>query len=75
MCFSDKVRMARKERGLLMEELASRMGVSVGAISQWEAGNRTPLFANLLRLAEVLDKPISFFLDGEDNPPEPIIED
>ncbi len=46
---------ARRERaGLSMNVLAHRVGVTVGAVSRWESGNRVPTMGSLLLLAEAL---------------------
>lgn len=51
-----RIAYARKTRGLTMDQLADKVGVSKSAISQWEHGKIENLSAaNLLKLAEVLE--------------------
>lgn len=51
-----RIHAARISRGLTQDQLAKRVGVSKGAISQWEANTIEKLTApNLLKLAAVLE--------------------
>jgi transcriptional regulator with XRE-family HTH domain len=62
-----RVRWAREERGLTQAELGQRVGELLGkawfpqAVSEAERGRRQFTAEELLALAYVLDKPISFF--------------
>jgi transcriptional regulator with XRE-family HTH domain len=49
----------RLKLGLVQEELASRVGVSQGQVSQWERGKKAPPYGELAKLAEVLDVPLA----------------
>ena len=42
MTFGEKVRAARKERGLSQKELAARTGIAVRTIINYESGSRMP---------------------------------
>ncbi len=56
MTFGEKVRAARKERGLPQKELAARTGIAVRTIINYESGSRMPKSKDsYVRLAEVLD--------------------
>lgn len=44
----------RMNLGLTQLEVASQIGVSQGAISFWETGQRTPTLAKFAELADVL---------------------
>ena len=63
-----RVRRIRKELGLTLAEVSEATGVSISAISKIENDQVSPTFANLMRLAEGLDIPLSRLvsLDGED---------
>lgn len=50
-----KIRELRKARGMSQRQLANEVGVSPGAVAQWELGATTPTTANLVALASVLD--------------------
>ena len=61
----ERLRAARKEMGLTQTELAERLGISFVGVSQWESGKRNPKKETLVRLAAILDVPVSYFLDTE----------
>lgn len=43
----------RKKRGMTLEHVGERLGVSHAAVSRWEAGSRRPTIENLVNLAQV----------------------
>ena len=45
--FSDRLRNTRIQRGLMAIEVAERVGVSVSALYEWEAGRGLPKYKNL----------------------------
>ena len=55
MTFSDKVKLARNERGLNQEQLADLMGVSRRSVVSWETTGTKPRGGRLRKLAEVLE--------------------
>lgn len=57
-----RVRAARKAAKLNGQELAARIGMSQSYISEIERGNRNPSLPTLLRIAKVLNCPVSYFL-------------
>ncbi len=57
-----RVRAARKAAKLNGQELAAKIGMSQSYISEIERGNRNPSLPTLLRIAQVLDCPASYFL-------------
>lgn len=61
----ERLRAARKEMGLTQTELAERLGISFVGVSQWESGKRNPKKETLVRLAAILDVPVSYFLGTE----------
>lgn len=54
--FKDRLRQARKARGLTLEGLAGRMvpPVTRGTVSHWESGRTKPKRDNMIQLARVL---------------------
>ena len=58
-----KIQMAREEAGLSQEELASRLGYTQAALSNYELGKRRLYLANIEQIAKELNKPLSYFLD------------
>ncbi|MDO5033706.1 MAG: helix-turn-helix transcriptional regulator [Eubacteriales bacterium] len=64
-----RIKAYRKQLGLTQENLAEKMGVSVGAVSKWEAETNCPELPLLLRLAQTfqvsLDALTGFALDNQ----------
>jgi transcriptional regulator with XRE-family HTH domain len=50
----DSIRQARLAAGLTQQMLAERLGITQGAISQWEKGTARPSISVLKPLASVL---------------------
>jgi transcriptional regulator with XRE-family HTH domain len=61
--FGTALRELRKLRNLTQEELSSRIGRSVDAVSQWERGINSPSFETLMLLAAALDVPAKTFFE------------
>lgn len=61
----DRIRARRKELRLTQKDLASRVGVSHVAISQWEKDETAPRGDNLLRLSEALGCAPSYLHNGD----------
>ena len=59
-----KIQEARQELGLTQQELASRLGCTQAALSNYELGKRRIDFASLEQIANVLGKPLSYFLES-----------
>jgi len=56
-----RIREAREERGLSQKRLAERIGRRQATISDMENGRMQPDATTLVVLAEVLEKPVTFF--------------
>jgi len=54
----------RLEKRISQCELAEKMGVSQSTVGMWECGKNKPKYANLEKIASILDVPISDLLDG-----------
>lgn len=50
-----RLKALREQKGMTQRELGDRVGVTLQAVSQWEAGIKRPSVANLERLADVLE--------------------
>jgi phage repressor protein C with HTH and peptisase S24 domain len=48
------IRTARKRKGLVMQAIATHLGVDVAAVGNWETGKNLPSTENLLKTAEFL---------------------
>jgi len=53
MKLQDIIRAARKAAGMRQRDLADRLGVTHGAISQWESGITIPPIAHRIDMAEI----------------------
>lgn len=64
---NEAIRKYRKAKGLSQEELAVRLHVVRQTVSKWEKGLSVPDADVLIRMAEVLDVPVSKILSAEDS--------
>lgn len=60
-----KITMARKMLGISQTDLAKKLCLSRQTLSYWENGTAIPRIKQLEKLASVLKKDISYFLDDE----------
>jgi transcriptional regulator with XRE-family HTH domain len=70
-----RIAAARQELGWSTEELARRLQTSGATMSRWQSGKQRLSFDDLERLAQLLGKPIQFFLpdwyvDPDSIPPD-----
>lgn len=63
------IRALRKSRGLKLNEVALKIGRSVGFVSQLERGLSDPSLSDLRKLATALDVPIGFFFSHQTDHP------
>lgn len=67
-----RIAQARKEAGMNQDELAELVDVSRRSLQGYEAGEVIP-YKHFRTLAEVLNRPVGWFLHGEpDEPPSPL---
>lgn len=67
MNFADKMKQLRKENGNITQaQLAKKLDLSPSAVSAWERGANKPLMDVIVKMSEMFDKPITYFLDVED---------
>lgn len=64
--FPERLRYARRLRGMEQAQLAVKAGLPAASISHFEKGNRKPSFDNLRRLARALDATTDFLLGTSD---------
>ena len=67
---AENIRSCRKNLGLTQEQLAERLGITLGTVSKWERGSSEPDLGYLMDLAELfhvsVDALIGFSLRGTD---------
>lgn len=61
-----RIQEAREEAGLSQEELASRLGITQSALSNYELGKRRLHLSNLQKIAGALNRPLNCFLGLEE---------
>ena len=59
----EKIQKAREESGLTQAALASRLGCTQSALSNYELGKRRPHLDLLNEIAQVLNKPLDYFME------------
>ena len=69
----ERIRAARRKRGLSQADLAQRLGVSQPAVANWESGAHDPRHIILGKLAETLDVSRTWLSEGDarTTPPGP----
>ncbi len=66
---SERVREARKMRGLTIEDISSRTGIDVATLKRIESGEAVPPLGQLVRLGKALDMKMGYFISpGVDKP-------
>ncbi len=60
-----QIRSLRHARGLTLETVAERSGVSIGALSQVERGKGNPAFFTVVKIAHALEVPLTQLLQVE----------
>ncbi|MDS1004989.1 helix-turn-helix transcriptional regulator [Clostridium sporogenes] len=64
----DRIKQERLARNLNQPELAKKLNVAKGTVSNWENGNRTPDSEMLSKLATFFDVTIDYLLGRTDYP-------
>jgi transcriptional regulator with XRE-family HTH domain len=75
MTLGDKIRYARKSRGLSQGQLAEKMCVSRSAIAKWETGKGMPDIENLKMLSRLLCVSVDSLLDDSTDEASPMIRE
>jgi len=63
--FQENLKALRKSKGMTQEELATRLNVVRQTVSKWEKGLSVPDSDLLIRLAEILEVPVSQLLGSK----------
>lgn len=64
-----KIKEMRKRSGMTQEEVAHQIGVTQGAVWQWESGMVMPTVVNLQKLAAALNCTVDELLFASDHTP------
>lgn len=74
---SDRIRALRKEHGYSQEQMARKLHLTQGAISQWENGLTVPAADQLIALADVFGITVDdlFGREQQETPPPPALDD
>jgi len=60
-----RIRELRRARGLTQQQLAQQLKISVRTLRAYEQNKRVPDEKTLLKIADVLEFPMDYFLRGE----------
>jgi len=59
-----RIQQVREELGLTQEEMAAKLGCTQEALSNYELGKRRLYLSNLEQIANILGKPLSYFMES-----------
>ena len=65
----ERIRDLRKEKGYSQQQMARKLHITQGAISQWENGTTTPAADQLSALADVFEITVDELLGREEKKP------
>ena len=57
--FSNNLKHLRIQSGLTQEELAKKIGKDYSTIGKWELGQRSPVMADVVKLADIFNVPLN----------------
>ncbi len=60
-----KIQLAREEKGVTQLELSKILGITQAALSNYELGKRRLYLYQIEKIADFLEKPVSYFLDDD----------
>lgn len=63
---ANRIKEARLDAGLTTEALARELDISTRTVAGWQSGRSAPSYKRLARLSELLNKPLTFFLGGNE---------
>ena len=64
-----RIRKVRLEQGIKQKDLARRIGISQGALTNFELGRRKISLEWMLKIARALEVPVSYFVGAVEAPP------
>jgi len=62
-----KIQAAREEKGMTQVDLAGALGITQAALSNYELGKRRLYIHQIEAIADVLERSISYFIEGGGN--------
>lgn len=65
-----RIRKVRLEQGIKQKDLARRIGISQGALTNFELGRRKISLEWLVKIARALEVPVSYFVGAVEPPAE-----
>jgi len=65
--FSEKLKEIRRRDGITQLQAAKQLGVSLGAVGNWESGKRTPDAEMLVRIADTFGVTTDYLLGRTDD--------
>ena len=63
--FNEKLKAARKQKGLSQAALGKLLGVQAQTIGRWETGKSKPNLETVNKLCEILDVTLHYFISEE----------
>ena len=73
--FADRLKQLRTEAGYSQHELAIKVGISYGAVGNYESGVRKPRYETLEALADLFNVEIDYLLGKTNERPEFTLEE
>lgn len=68
----ERIKELRKKNSVTMKRLGEIIGVSEGAVSQYENGKRQPDYETLKKIADFFNVSTDYLLGRADNPPQSV---
>ena len=65
---AERIRTVRERNGIRQKDLAKAVGISNGALTNFEKGRRRISIDWLKKIADVLDTPVAYFLEDDPRP-------
>ena len=68
----NRIRQARKERGMSQKQVALELGVKGPSVSNWESGKTTPTKENYIAMSSLFHVSVDYLMGIDDIPDEKI---
>lgn len=75
MNFANRLKQLRNELDLTQPQLAAKLGISDGAVGNYESGTRTPRLEDLESIADFFNVEIDYLIGRSNNRPEFSLEE
>ena len=66
MIFSEKLKMLRKSKGIIQDELAEKLNVSRQAVTKWESGQAYPDILNLIQISNFFNVTVDYLVRDQE---------